>query len=256
MPTKTNELKRLSNPTGKWFFSSSSLQWIIFFLLTDDILRKNMYLSKHAKVQDKSLGGWTLSLSGSLSLNCLFFSPGNPIWANKTLVWREYIGRIERHTFSRAAKHWLFHKVKQKKNSLRTLLSFPFFFSFPTDFQLVLDAKIILTTTSDAGVTNIEEALHPQRHGITLPLNSLNMIFDDYSVAFNQHTKIESNRCDIFSLRDGGIFKHKKCPGIIFWTLMAGGSCRPWSRILTHRGLTLSANKKPVRFFYDYAERL
>lgn len=29
---------------------------LLFF--TDDILRKNMYLSKHAKVQDKSLGGW------------------------------------------------------------------------------------------------------------------------------------------------------------------------------------------------------
>ncbi len=67
------------------------------------------------------------------------------------------------------------------------------FFSFPTEFQLVADATILLTTkTGDSNP--VIEALSPSRHKMSLPLNGLNMFFQDCSTAFNFHTKLDSDR--------------------------------------------------------------
>ena len=71
-------------------------------------------------------------------------------------------------------------------------------YSFLTDYQMIVDAKIIVTvrqTTAGVGL-NVEtrESLYPTRHQITLPLNGLNTVFDDFSVSFNHHNKIESDR--------------------------------------------------------------
>ena len=71
-------------------------------------------------------------------------------------------------------------------------------FSFFTDYQLEIDAQIVLTlkqTTVGAGF-NVEtkEILYPERHNLGLPLNGLNILFDDYNVSFNHHTKLESDR--------------------------------------------------------------
>jgi len=77
-----------------------------------------------------------------------------------------------------------------------------FFFSlcvsFNSEFQLVMDARILLTVqeVQAAGVLGqeVQELLHPKRHQITLPLNGLNMLFSDYMVAVNHHTKLDSDR--------------------------------------------------------------
>jgi len=73
-----------------------------------------------------------------------------------------------------------------------------FFFSFMTDYQLEVEGRIIVTCrqiTAGQGVNEeIEERLYPPRHKITLPLNGLNVLFDDISVIFNHHTKVESDR--------------------------------------------------------------
>ena len=61
----------------------------------------------------------------------------------------------------------------------------------------MVDAIILLTVqpTTDIGVVNdAQELLYPERHQITLPLNGLNMLFSDYIVAFNHHTKLDSDR--------------------------------------------------------------
>lgn len=40
----------------------------------------------------------------------------------------------------------------------------------------------------------VKEALWPTRHEITLPLNNINIFFEDYSVTFNQHTNLTADR--------------------------------------------------------------
>jgi hypothetical protein len=50
-----------------------------------------------------------------------------------------------------------------------------------------------LTAGEGANETH-EEKLFPQRHAVTLPLNGLNCMFEDYNVSFNHHTKLESDR--------------------------------------------------------------
>ena len=70
-------------------------------------------------------------------------------------------------------------------------------FSFSSEFQLVCDAVILLTIqpTGVAGnAQETQELLYPARHQITLPLNGLNMLFSDAIVAFNHHTKLDSDR--------------------------------------------------------------
>jgi hypothetical protein len=74
-----------------------------------------------------------------------------------------------------------------------------FFFlcSFLADYQMVLDAQIRVTVTKD-GPDNTtitsEEILAPSRHRITLPLNGLNILFNDCTVSFNHHLKLDSDR--------------------------------------------------------------
>ena len=66
------------------------------------------------------------------------------------------------------------------------------FLSFNTDYQMVLDAQVIVTVRRGAVTTR--ELLYPPRHQITLPLNNLNFIFDGCEVAFNQTTKLTSDK--------------------------------------------------------------
>ena len=74
-----------------------------------------------------------------------------------------------------------------------------FSFSFSTEYQLVVDAIILVTvqeTVNPIGgnVGEAQELLYPARHQMTLPLNGLNMLFSDYTVAVNHHTKLDSDR--------------------------------------------------------------
>jgi len=68
-------------------------------------------------------------------------------------------------------------------------------FSFLSDSQMVIDATILITRhPPDTPDTKTEEVLHPQRHKMTLPLNSLNNYFQSCEVAVNYHTKLDSDR--------------------------------------------------------------
>ena len=61
----------------------------------------------------------------------------------------------------------------------------------------MMDATIVLTvqpTDANGNDQETEEVLCPSRHQITLPLNGLNMVFSDYIVAVNHHTKLDSDR--------------------------------------------------------------
>jgi hypothetical protein len=77
--------------------------------------------------------------------------------------------------------------------------SSPFFFlfccSFNADYQMVINAQVIvsLSLTQDA-IVQPQELLYPPRHQITLPLNSLNFIFNNIEVAFNQTTKLTADK--------------------------------------------------------------
>jgi hypothetical protein len=59
---------------------------------------------------------------------------------------------------------------------------------------MVLDAQIILTVRKRAAVETAKEMLYPPRHQITLPLNNLNFLFDNITVAFNQTNKYSSDK--------------------------------------------------------------
>jgi hypothetical protein len=70
-----------------------------------------------------------------------------------------------------------------------------FCYSFPTDFQMVMDAVVIVTyNPENAAQNNIKETLYPPRHKMTLPLNSLNNYFQNCEIAFNHHTKLDCDR--------------------------------------------------------------
>jgi len=60
---------------------------------------------------------------------------------------------------------------------------------------MVIDASITVTyhaaTTPD---TLVKETLYPNRHKITLPLNSLNNYFQSCEIALNHHTKLDCDR--------------------------------------------------------------
>ncbi len=62
---------------------------------------------------------------------------------------------------------------------------------------MVLDAQIRVTVTKD-GPDNTtitsDEILAPSRHRITLPLNGLNILFNECTVSFNHHLKLDSDR--------------------------------------------------------------
>ena len=68
-----------------------------------------------------------------------------------------------------------------------------FIFSFPFDHQLVIDARIVVHSRHPND-GDIAETLFPARHDITLPLNSLNFIFQDIKTTFNYSHKLEADR--------------------------------------------------------------
>ena len=60
---------------------------------------------------------------------------------------------------------------------------------------MVIDATITVTYHApDAPDALTTEVLYPNRHQITLPLNSLNNYFQSCEVAFNHHTKLDCDR--------------------------------------------------------------
>jgi hypothetical protein len=69
---------------------------------------------------------------------------------------------------------------------------------------MVVDATVVLTVqrvgaaADGAEYPENEESLYPTRHQMTLPLNGMNMIFSDCVVAFNHHTKLDSDRSGFF----------------------------------------------------------
>jgi hypothetical protein len=79
----------------------------------------------------------------------------------------------------------------------KILLTRFFLCSFLADYQMVLDAQIRVTVTKD-GPDNTtitsDEILAPSRHRITLPLNGLNILFNECTVSFNHHLKLDSDR--------------------------------------------------------------
>ncbi len=59
---------------------------------------------------------------------------------------------------------------------------------------MVLDAQIVLTVKKQNEAATSKEMLYPPRHQITLPLNNLNFLFDNITVAFNQTNKYSSDK--------------------------------------------------------------
>jgi hypothetical protein len=62
---------------------------------------------------------------------------------------------------------------------------------------MIIDAAITVTyraANAADGVADTREALYPNRHKITLPLNGINNIFQNCEVAFNFHTKLDCDR--------------------------------------------------------------
>lgn len=67
------------------------------------------------------------------------------------------------------------------------------------DYHLVADAKVVVTSVAlnAAGEhqgADKRETLWPRRHEISLPLNNINIFFDDFNVTFNQHTNLNCDR--------------------------------------------------------------
>jgi hypothetical protein len=80
---------------------------------------------------------------------------------------------------------------------LSSLLLLLYVCSFASDCHLVVDATVVLSVqpTTSTGVENVSrEVLYPARHQMTLPLNQLNIMFSDFSVAANHHTRLDSDR--------------------------------------------------------------
>ncbi len=63
---------------------------------------------------------------------------------------------------------------------------------------MVVEASVIVTVqpTTKLGTDEekVEELLYPARHGITLPLNGLNIMFNNCDIAVNHHTQIPTDR--------------------------------------------------------------
>jgi hypothetical protein len=60
---------------------------------------------------------------------------------------------------------------------------------------MVMDAVVEVTySPENQAATNLKETLYPPRHKMTLPLNSLNNYFQNCEIAFNHHTKLDSDR--------------------------------------------------------------
>ena len=77
-------------------------------------------------------------------------------------------------------------------------LTLVFSSSFLSDYQLVVDAKILVHCHPRDQVPAVvpTELLSPERHKISLPLHGMNMLFqDEPSVSINHHYKLDANRC-------------------------------------------------------------
>lgn len=84
---------------------------------------------------------------------------------------------------------------KNKKHLIMVFFSNFLFFSFTTDYQMVLDATVKVSMHLETDATSkSEETLYPPRHQITLPLNGLNNYFENCEVAFNHHTRLDCDR--------------------------------------------------------------
>jgi hypothetical protein len=72
--------------------------------------------------------------------------------------------------------------------------------SFMKDVHMVVDASIVVDSqaTADLQAGNAAnrrtESLWPARHRITLPINSLNMMFSACDVAINNHVQVTADR--------------------------------------------------------------
>jgi hypothetical protein len=77
-------------------------------------------------------------------------------------------------------------------DSLSVWIMFFFCFSFSSDYQMVIDAQVVLTVK--LAEVETQELLHPPRHQITLPLSGMNFIFEEPEVAYNQTTKSTSDK--------------------------------------------------------------
>lgn len=80
-----------------------------------------------------------------------------------------------------------------KELSFTVNSSSDYFTTFPSEAVLVVDAKVSVVYTEEGKTTEITENLWPERHGITLPLNGLNSIFNDCRVSINQQN-VNSDR--------------------------------------------------------------
>ena len=76
--------------------------------------------------------------------------------------------------------------------SRRSVTTF-FCFSFHSDYQMVMDAQVVVSIRLGAAAQG-DELLYPPRHQITLPLNNLNFIFDTIETSFNQTTKLTADK--------------------------------------------------------------
>jgi len=60
---------------------------------------------------------------------------------------------------------------------------------------MVIDAQIVVASSTEAGGAQANELLYPPRHQITLPLNNhLNILFENIETAFNQTTKLSADK--------------------------------------------------------------
>lgn len=61
---------------------------------------------------------------------------------------------------------------------------------------MVIDAQVLLTVKlkGQADAPEIKQSLYPAYHSLTLPLNSLNFIFDRCTVAFNQTSELTCDK--------------------------------------------------------------
>mgnify|MGYP003336933672 CR=1 FL=1 len=127
--------------------------------------------------------------------------------------------------------------------------------SFFTDYQLVVDARIQVTYKPSTPNTAAEknEILFPERHGLTLPINGLNCIFENVEVTFNHSTKLDTNRYTIKYVarerarRSNNVLIFFVFLEIIVLTLMALGWCLLLSKILTPANRILNVAQLPVR---------
>lgn len=67
----------------------------------------------------------------------------------------------------------------------------------------MVDATVVLsvqpiTSTGQDDIT--QEVLYPARHQMTLPLNQLNFMFNEFSMSANHHTRLDSDRKVGYSL--------------------------------------------------------